>query len=64
MSRSKKGSSTYSKRFQRIIDAVVSSYTKLQDEFVDRYSTKERESVAQAKERIKREQQERANIHR
>ena len=35
---------------------VVDGYTKVEDAFVDRYLTKEGETVAQAKERLKREQ--------
>lgn len=45
--------------FQKIQHAVVSSYTKIEDRFVDQYLTREGESIADAKKRLKQEQEER-----
>lgn len=45
--------------FEKIEDAVVGGYTKVEDAFVDRYLTKEGESVADAKERLEKEQEKR-----
>ena len=42
--------------FEKMEGTVVDGYTKVEDAFVDRYLTKEGETVAQAKERLKREQ--------
>lgn len=42
--------------YRKIENTVVGGYTKIEDAFVDRYLTKDGESVAQAKERLKREQ--------
>ena len=42
--------------YQKIEDIVVGGYTKIEDAFVDRYLTKEGESVAEAKARLKHEQ--------
>lgn len=58
------------KGFQKMTDAVaggykkiesgaVGGYEKMEDRFVDRFLTKEGESVADAKARLKREQEER-----
>lgn len=42
--------------FQKLSDTVVDGYTKIEDRFVSRYLTHEGETVAEAKERLKREQ--------
>ena len=42
--------------FEKMEGTVVDGYTKVEDAFVDRYLTKEGETVAQAKERLTREQ--------
>lgn len=39
--------------FQKIEDSVVGSYQKIEDGFVDRYLTHDRESVEDAKARLK-----------
>lgn len=41
--------------FQKLTDAVVGSYTKIEDLFVDRYLTRDGETVEQAKKRIREE---------
>lgn len=41
--------------FEKMEGTVGDGYTKVEDAFVDRYLTKEGETVAQAKERLKRE---------
>lgn len=43
--------------FGKIEHTVVGGYTKIEDAFVDRYLTREGETVAQAKARLKQEQQ-------
>lgn len=45
--------------FEKIEDTVVGGYSKIEDAFVDRYLTKDGESVADAKERLKKEQENR-----
>ena len=40
--------------FGKIEDTVVQGYTKIEDAFVDRYLTKNRETVEEAKRRIKK----------
>ncbi|MEL4861002.1 hypothetical protein AAEU42_07120 [Pseudoflavonifractor phocaeensis] len=45
--------------FCRIEAAVVGTYTKIEDAFIDRYLTREGESTARAKERLKQESRER-----
>ena len=42
--------------FDKIENAVVGGYTKIEDAFVDQYLTKDGETVAQAKERLRQEQ--------
>ena len=42
--------------YRKIEDTVVGGYTKIEDAFVDRYLTKVGESIEEAKERLKREQ--------
>lgn len=43
--------------FRKIQDAVVGRYTKIEDKFVEQYLTREGESVADAKKRLKQEQE-------
>lgn len=43
--------------FQKIQDAVVGGYTKIEDSFVAQYLTRKGETVADAKARLKREQE-------
>lgn len=45
--------------FEKIEDTVVGGYTKIEDAFVDRYLTKDGETIADAKERLKKEQEKR-----
>ena len=42
-----------------IKDTVVGGYSRIEDAFVDRYLTKDGETVADAKERLKKEQENR-----
>ena len=42
--------------FGKIEDTVVGGYTKIENAFVDRYLTKEGETVEEAKVRLKQEQ--------
>lgn len=46
--------------FEKIEDTVVGGYTKIEDAFVDRYLTKDGETTADAKERLKKEQEKRS----
>ena len=41
--------------FSMIENTVVGEYSKIEDAFVDRYLTKDGETITQAKERLKRE---------
>lgn len=41
--------------FGKIENTVVGGYTKIEDAFVDRYLTKDGETVEQAKRRLKQE---------
>jgi hypothetical protein len=41
----------------------VEGYTKIEDGFVDRYLTKEGETIEEAKARLKKEQKERIQDH-
>lgn len=41
--------------FEKIEEKVVGGYSKIEDAFVDRYLTKDGETVADAKERLKKE---------
>lgn len=43
--------------FKKIQDTVVNGYTKIEDKFVDQYLTKDDETVADAKARLKRERE-------
>ena len=45
--------------FEKIEETVVGGYSKIEDAFVDRYLTKDGETVADAKERLKKEQENR-----
>ena len=45
--------------FRKISDSVVSRYTRIEDKFVDQYLRKDGESIPEAKERLKREQERR-----
>lgn len=42
--------------FGKIEDTVVGGYTKIEDAFVDRYLTKDGETVEEAKVRLKQKQ--------
>ena len=44
---------------EKIAEKVVDGYSKIEDAFVDRYLTKDGETVADAKERLKKEQEKR-----
>lgn len=43
--------------YKKIEDTVVDGYSKIEDTFVDHYLTKDGETIAEAKERLKKEQQ-------
>ena len=43
--------------FQKMTDSVVGGYTKIEDAFVDQFLTKDGETVAEAKARLKAEQE-------
>ena len=45
--------------FEKIEGTVVGGYTKVEDAFVDRYLTRDGETVEDAKARLKREQEQR-----
>lgn len=42
--------------FQKMCNTVVGGYTKIEDGFVDRYLTRDGETVAEAKARLRAEQ--------
>ncbi|MDD3020906.1 MAG: hypothetical protein PHX61_08020 [Alphaproteobacteria bacterium] len=44
-------------RFERVEDTVVGAYTKIEDKFVDQYLTRDGESIADAKKRLKGEKE-------
>lgn len=46
---------TVTATFDAIQNTVVGGYTKVEDAFVERYLTRDGETVAEAKERLKRE---------
>lgn len=46
--------------YKKIENGVVGGFQKISDKFVDNYLTKDGESIEEAKERIAREQSERA----
>lgn len=41
--------------FEKVEETVTEGYTKIEDAFVDRYLTRDGESVEEAKERLKQE---------
>ncbi len=43
--------------YKKIEDTFVDGYTKIEDTFVDRYLTKDGEMISEAKERLKKEQE-------
>jgi len=43
---------------KKIEDTVVDGYKKIEDKFVDKFLRKDGETIEQAKERVKKEQQE------
>ena len=43
--------------YTKVEDTVVRGYAKIEDAFVDRYLIKDGETVEEAKERLKREQE-------
>ena len=43
---------------QKIQDGVVNEFSKIEDSFISRYLLREGESLDEAKERLKREEQE------
>lgn len=45
--------------FTKMSRAVVGGYTKIEDVFVDRYLTRDGETVGEAKERLKKEKRKR-----
>ena len=47
--------------YKKIEDGVVSGYKKIEDKFVDKFLRKDGETTEEAKERIKREQEEMEN---
>ena len=44
--------------FQKIQDGVVNGFSKIEDSFISRYFLREGESLDEAKERLKKEEQE------
>ena len=44
---------------EKVVGTFVGGYSKIEDAFVDRYLTKDGETVADAKERLKKEQEKR-----
>ena len=44
--------------YKKIEDSVVSGYKKVEDKFVDKFLRKDGETIEEAKERVKREQEE------
>lgn len=53
-------SETVTAAFEAIQGTVVGGYTKIEDAFVERYLTKEGETLQEAKERLKKEPRERS----
>ena len=43
--------------FQKVSDTVVGKYTKIEDKFVDQYLRHDGETIEEAKERLKKEQE-------
>lgn len=48
--------------FEKIVNTVVGEYTKIEDAFLDRYLTKDGETVAEAKQRLKEETKSRKDL--
>lgn len=48
--------------FKKMSDAVVEGYTKIEDKFVDEFLTKDKETVSDAKKRLKQEEEEKKII--
>ena len=44
--------------YKKIEDTVVGEYKKIEDKFVDKFLRKDDETIEQAKERVKKEQEE------
>ena len=44
--------------YKKVEDTVVGGYKKIEDKFVDKFLRKDGETIGDAKERIKREQEE------
>ena len=44
--------------YKKVEDTVVGGYKKIEDKFVDKFLRKDYETIEQAKERVKREQEE------
>lgn len=42
--------------YKKIEDGVVKTYTKIEDKFVDQFLIRDGETIEEAKERLKREQ--------
>lgn len=49
--------------FKKLSDTIIQGYTRIEDGFVDRYLTKDGETIEAAKKRIKQEQKEIKNLH-
>lgn len=49
----KKIENAFTGGYKKIENAVVSGYTKIEDKFVDSFLTKDGESVAEAKKRLR-----------
>ena len=47
--------------YKKIENVVVKTYTKIEDKFVDEFLTKDGETIEKAKQRLKKEQEEREN---
>lgn len=47
--------------YKKIENEVVKTYTKIEDKFVDEFLTKDGETTLEAKQRLKKEQEEREN---
>lgn len=43
--------------YKKVEDTVVDGYKKIEDKFVDKFLRKDDETLAQAKERVKKEQE-------
>ena len=47
--------------YKKVEDTVVGGYKKVEDKFVDKFLRKDGETIEEAKERIKKEQEELGN---